>query len=498
MKAVIAFTAMCFGMFLALLDIQIVASSLQQIGGGLSASQEEISWVQTAYLIAEIIVIPLSGWLTRMCSTRYLFAGSAIGFTLASVACGAAWNIDSMILFRALQGALGASMIPTLFTACFHYFTPPQQVIPAAIIGTISFLAPTLGPVIGGFITDQLSWQWLFYINVIPGLLIGVLALLYIDIDQPDWKLIGQADYFGILLLAVGLGTLEYLLEEGTRWNWFDDGNITACAWVSAACLAGLVLRSLMAEHPVADFRAFRDRNFTIGCLLSFTAGIGIFTTNFVTPAFLGYDRGFSSWATGLAIFPSGVASLLAMPLYIILARRFDLRWIMLGGLAAFALAMWSFTYITSDWGAQELLWPQIFRGVPLVFFVAPVVTLGLGCLPPERLKYASGLFNTMRNLGGAVGIAASSAILSAQTNVHYAALRASLTPARGPVRETSFQLTQQLGAGNTAHQRLLDMLWRMTILQAQTISYADVYFAIVAAFALAACLPLLMRKQVS
>lgn len=500
MKAAIAFGAMAFGMFMALLDIQIVASSLQEIGGGLSASQDQISWIQTAYLVAEIIVIPLSGWLTRLCSTRFLFAGSAIGFTLASLACGTASNIGSMIAFRALQGALGASMIPIVFTSSFHYFQGKRQVLAAAVIGTISFLAPTLGPVIGGFITDTLSWPWLFYINLIPGLIIGALVLLYVDIDEPDPNLISQVDYVGIALMAVGLGTLEYMLEEGTRWNWFDDPTITACAWISAISLIALVVHSLLVRHPIADFRAFRNRNFSIGCVLSFTAGIGIFTTNFVTPAFLGYDRGFSAWQTGLAIFPSGCASLLGMPVYVALARRFDLRWIMMIGFLAFAFAMWSFTFITSEWGANELLGPQIYRGLPLVFFVAPLVTLGLGSLSAERLKYASGLFNTMRNLGGAVGIAMSSAILSTQTNVHFNRLASNLTVSRVAVREAALRLTQQFGpeAGNPTetHHRLLLELWRLASLQAQTISYADVFRAIMAAFLIAAGLIPFMRKD--
>ncbi len=184
MKAILPFAVMCVGMFVALLDIQIVASSLQDIGGGLSAAQDQISWVQTAYLIAEIIVIPLSGWLTRVFSTRWLFAASALGFTLSSMLCGLAWNIDSMIVFRGLQGMLGASMIPTVFTSSFYYFPGPKRVYAAAVIGTIASVAPTLGPVIGGYITDALNWHWLFYINLIPGIAVTVLVAMYANIES--------------------------------------------------------------------------------------------------------------------------------------------------------------------------------------------------------------------------------------------------------------------------------------------------------------------------
>ena len=336
MKAILPFAVMCVGMFIALLDIQIVASSLQDIGGGLSAAQDQISWVQTAYLIAEIIVIPLSGWLTRVFSTRWLFTFSALGFTLSSMLCGLAWNIDSMIIFRALQGLLGASMIPTVFTSSFHYFQGPKRVYAAAVIGTIASVAPTLGPVIGGYITDALNWHWLFYINLIPGLGVALLVAMFVKIDEADLSLLRNADYLGILLMAVGLGTLEYFLEEGTRWNWFSDSTITTCAWISGISLLAFIIRSMLVENPVVEFRALGNRNFAIGCFLSFVTGIGIFSTIYLTPLFLGYVRGYSAWQTGIAVFSTGVASVIGVPFYIFLAKRFDLRWIMMFGLACF------------------------------------------------------------------------------------------------------------------------------------------------------------------
>ena len=265
LRAIVPFAIMCVGMFIALLDIQIVASSLQEIGGGLSAAQDQISWLQTAYLIAEIIMIPLSGWLTRLFSTRRLFAGSALGFTCASMLCGLAWNIDSMIVFRALQGLLGASMIPTVFTSSFHYFPGTKRVYAAAVIGTIASVAPTLGPVIGGWITDTLDWHWLFYVNLVPGLLVTIGVALLVDIDKADLSLLGDADYPGIALMAVALGTLEYVLEEGARWNWFSDETIRICAIISAVTGLLFVARSLTYEHPVVDLHALRDRNFLIG-----------------------------------------------------------------------------------------------------------------------------------------------------------------------------------------------------------------------------------------
>ena len=369
--SVLPFAVMCVGMFIALLDIQIVASSLADIGGGLSAAQDEIAWVQTAYLIAEIVMIPLSGWLTRVFSTRWLFAVSAAGFTASSMLCGLAWNIESMILFRGLQGMLGASMIPTVFTSSFHYFEGPRRVYAAAVVGTIASIAPSLGPVIGGWITDTLDWRWLFYVNLLPGLLVTIGVAILVDIDKPDLSLLKGADYPGIVLLAITLATLEYFLEEGSRWNWFSDETIRTCAIVAGVSGVLFVVRSFTFANPVVDLRALGNRNFTVGCILSFVTGIGMFATIYLTPLFLGYVRGFSAWQTGLAVFATGVASVAGVPVYVALGRRVDLRWLMMFGLASFGLSMWAFTFITSDWGADQLLIPQILRGFPQVFAVA-------------------------------------------------------------------------------------------------------------------------------
>lgn len=498
-RSLLPFVVMCFGMFIALLDIQIVASSLQDIGGGLSASQDEISWVQTAYLIAEIIVIPLSGWLTRVFSTRWLFTASAAGFTLTSMLCGLAWNIDSMIVFRALQGLLGASMIPTVFTSSFHYFQGPRRVYAAAVVGTIASVAPTLGPVIGGWITDTWNWHWLFYINVVPGALIAVLVAILVKIDEPDIKLLKEADYPGILLMAVALGTLEYTLEEGTRANWFDDQTIRTTATIAGISSLLFFIRSLTYSKPVVDLRAFGNRNFAIGCLLSFVTGIGIFSTIYLTPLFLGYVRGFNAWETGLAVFSTGAASMLGVPFYIMLAKRYDIRWLMMFGLASFGISMWGFSAITHDWGGDQLFWPQVFRGFPQVFAVAPAVTLGLGSLPPERLKYASGLFNMMRNLGGAVGIAVSAAILNNRTNMHFNAIASNLTPANGAMERLTGGVARRYseiaGSINDGQTAALKQLFRLAYREASTMAYADAFRVIMAAFVIATALVPLLRN---
>ncbi|MGH7000861.1 MAG: MFS transporter, partial [Stellaceae bacterium] len=357
----------------------------------------------------------------------------------------------------------------------------------------------TLGPVIGGWITDTLNWHWLFYVNLVPGLLVALGVAALVDIDEPDRSLLGGADYPGIVLMAIGLGTLEYVLEEGARWNWFSDPTIRNCAWIAAIAGILFVIRSLTYAHPVVDLRALGNRNFLLGCILSFVTGIGIFSTIYLTPLFLGYVRGFSAWQTGVAIFSTGAASLVGVPIYVALGRKVDLRWLMMFGLASFGLAMWAFSFITHDWGGGQLLLPQILRGFPQVFAVGPAVTLGLGSLPLARLSYASGLFNMMRNLGGAVGIAAGGAILNDQTNRHFLDIASTLTPANLAMQQLlagmSARLSAVLGSADAGHRAALKQLYDLAYREAATMAYADAFRVIMVAFIVATLLVPLMRK---
>jgi DHA2 family multidrug resistance protein len=496
---VVAFAVMSVGFFIALLDIQIVAASLRDIGGGLSAGTDETAWVQTSYLIAEIIVIPLSGWLSRVLSTRWLFSISAAGFTLTSLLCGWAWDIHSMIVFRALQGFLGGSMIPTVFTTAFAYFKGHQRIIAAATIGALSSLAPTLGPTVGGWITDHYSWHWLFFVNLVPGAIVTVVVPMLVRIDTPDLKVLRGADYLGMVLMALSLGCLEYTLEEGPRWGWMDDATIALTAWIAALAGVAFVIRSLLHPHPVVDLRALKSLNFTLGCFFSFVSGVGIFATVYMTPLFLGRIRGFSALQIGIAVFSTGLFQIMSIPVYTMLARRVDLRWLMMFGLACFGLSMWNFTPLTHDWGWRELLLPQGLRGFAQQFAVAPAVTLTLGALAPERLKFSSGLFNLMRNLGGAIGIAVCGTLLNGRTNLHFERLASHLTAANqalSPLLQHA-TATASVASGDPvhAHTVALEQLWALTLREAQTQAFADAFFVITGAFVLATLLVPVMRK---
>ncbi len=497
---IFAFATMAVGFFISLLDIQIVSASLRDIGGGLSAGADEVAWVQTSYLIAEIIVIPLSGWLSQVMSTRWLFSISAVGFTVTSLMCGWAWDINSMIVFRALQGFLGGSMIPMVFTTAFFFFQGHQRVVAAAVVGSLASLAPTLGPTVGGWITDNYSWHWLFFINLVPGLFVAVVVPILVHVDKPNPRLLRGADYLGMGLMALFLGTLEYTLEEGPRWNWLSDDTIRATAWIT--CLSGLafIWRSLTFAHPIVDLRALKSRNFSLGCLFSFVTGLGIFSVIYLTPLFLGRVRDFGALQIGLAVFTTGVFQVCAIPLYTFLARRVDLRWLLMLGFIIFTLSMVLFLPIAHDWGWRELLWPQALRGFSQQFMVAPTVTLTLGGLPPERLKLASGLFNLMRNLGGAIGIAVCGTILNDRTNLHFLRLAEHLNAGNWAVSG----MLQRVTAGDTlalagdsvhGHRAAMKALWALTMREAQTLTYADAFTAILACVAVTTLLVPLLRK---
>src|SRR3954451_21519493 len=268
LRRLFAFLIMVFGMFMAILDIQVVSASLSEIQAGLSASSSEVSWVQTSYLIAEVIAIPLSGFLSRAFGTRLLFAISASGFTIASFFCGFASTIEQMIFWRALQGFLGAGMIPTVFASAYTVFPRTKFYIVGPIIGLVATLAPTIGPTVGGIITDWMSWHWLFFINIIPGIGITIGVLILVDFDRPDFALLEHFDWWGLLFMAAFLGTLEYVLEEGARYEWLQDTSNAVCAAFCAVSPIVFFWRVLPAREPIVDLTTFTDRNFAIGCLI--------------------------------------------------------------------------------------------------------------------------------------------------------------------------------------------------------------------------------------
>ena len=496
-RKLIAFFALVLGMFMAILDIQIVSSSLGEIQAGLSAAPQEIAWVQTSYLVAEVIMIPLSGFLSRALSTRVLFTISAAGFTIASVLCATATTINEMIVYRAFQGFIGGGMIPTTFAAAYSIF-PKRHMGPVmALVALTVTIAPTIGPTVGGYLTDLFSWHWLFLVNVVPGIFATVIAWTFVDFDKPYFDLLRRFDVMGLISLAVFLGSLEYVLEQGPVDDWFQSATI---ATLAVASVVGGVLffwRAFRAEEPVVDLRAYDDRNFAVGSLLAFVMGIGLYGLTYLYPLFLARVRGYSALQVGETMFVTGVCMFIAAPIVGTLVRRVDPRWLIGGGFAGFVLSTVELLPITSQWGFWELLLPQMLRGFSLMFCMAPINVVALGTLPPDRLKNASGLFNTVRNLGGAFGLAGINTLLNVRTDVHQLHLREHVTWGRNVVEETVGGLTQKFSTLVTVDPELaaLKKLAGMVRREALVLAFADVFLVIAVIFALSAALVFFIRR---
>ncbi|TCV92903.1 DHA2 family multidrug resistance protein [Luteibacter rhizovicinus] len=493
-RKLLLFSLMALGQFMALMDIQIVASSINDIQAGLAAGPDESSWVQTAYLMAEIVMIPLSGWLSRAFSTRWLFTASAAAFTVTSVACGLAWNIESMIAFRAIQGFVGGAMIPTVFATGFALFEGKRRAMVPAVLGILGALAPTIGPTLGGYITDTWSWHWLFFINILPGIVIVSTIPILGRVDEPDPGLMKHFDFISLILLAMSLGGLEYVLEEGYRWNWMDDETIRGVAWIAGISGIAFIVRTLRSVHPLVDLKALRNPTFALGCLFNFVTGFGIFAAVYVLPLFLARVRGFNAHQIGNAVFIAGVAMVASAPIAANLSRRLDLRIMIAFGLCMFAAGLWMMSFIASEWTGAELFWPQVVRGFAILFCIVPATNMALGSVAPERLKMASALFNTMRNLGGAVGIAAVNTVLNDRLNLHWLRLNEHMTGASATIGGIRQHLIQHGSDATQAGEQAIAMLARLVRREATTLAFADVLWLMAMLFVLALPLVLLVR----
>ena len=484
----IGWVAMVVGMFLAILDIQIVASSLENIQAGLSASPDEIGWVQTSYLIAEVVMIPLSGFLSRLMSTRWLFVISAIGFTVMSIASAFAWSIESMIWFRAMQGFLGGAMIPTVFATTYIIFPPEKRNTASVMIGLIATMAPTVGPTLGGFLTQSLSWHWLFLINVIPGVLIATVVGMTLRIDKGDRSLLKGFDLKGLIAMAVFLGSLEYVLDEGPKDDWFDE---TAIVYGTIVCvIAGIYFfwRMFRYDKPIVDLKSFADRNFTMGCVFSFTLGIGLYGSVYIMPLMLGRIRGYDSLEIGIVMAVTGISQFICAPIAGKMTAKYPPRVVLGIGLIMFAIGLAMHGFNTSEVSFNELIFPQIVRGAALMFCMLPVTNLALGTLPPEKIKNASGLYNLMRNLGGAMGMAGINTLLDKRIDYHFSHLAEHINPASTAFKQylaTIMARYSDMGIADP-HAAAMKFIVNLVTREASMISFNDVYLAMAATFFIA------------
>jgi MFS transporter, DHA2 family, multidrug resistance protein len=414
----IGYLAMCIGMFMAILDIQIVASSLPDIAAALAIPIDRISWIQTAYLIAEIIAIPLTGWLTRLLTLRWLFVAGVAGFTMASAGCAASTAFFPLIFFRTVQGFTGGVLIPAVFTAVFSLFPERLHTRATVIAGVLAMLAPTLGPALGGYITETFTWHWIFLVNIGPGLLAATVTSLCLNGGRPDWRLLHQLDRTSLFLLAFGLAAVELGLKEAPEQGWTSA---TVLLLLATCLIFGflLVRRSLRRAQPLLHFRCFADRRFAASSFLSFVLGTGLYGSIYLLPLFLALVRQHTAIEIGGVMIVTGLAQLVAAPVAALLEKRFHPCFVSALGYGLFTagLAANGFETYESDFTAFVI--PQILRGFGVMLCVLPTTTVALEGREGSLLAELSGLFNGLRNLGGAIGIAAVDTILQARIPVH-------------------------------------------------------------------------------
>ncbi|MEP7704910.1 DHA2 family efflux MFS transporter permease subunit [Paraglaciecola sp. 25GB23A] len=477
MKQRIAFVAVMLGMFMAILDIQIVASSLNEIQAGVLATPDEISWVQTAYLIAEIIMIPLSGMLTRWLSTHLTFVISCLAFTVASIGCALAQTIDQLIIMRAIQGFVGGAMIPIAYALSFKLF--PLRVMGAvqAVIGMIATTAPSIGPTLGGYITQHASWHWLFLMNVVPGILASAGVWFFLRIDKPDFALFKKIDFLGLLYLALFLGPLEYILEEGPGEEWFDSTLILLLSSVCVLGALGFFWRAFRVTLPIVDLKVFRDRNFALGASLGFMIGIALYGMVYLMPLFLGTVRGFNSLQIGQLMFVTGASMFCSAPIIGRLSDKVDPRYMLAVGLAMVGMGAMMNANLTDQADFQQFMWPQMVRGVGLLMCLLTASRIAMGRLPNSEISNAAGLFNVLRNLGGAVGLAFMDTIRDIRVDYHWAQLIPAIDTNRAVVIEelTKAQLSVAGVASDPAAAAIKQIADRV-MQQAQVLAFNDLF----------------------
>lgn len=419
----VGFLALCLGMFMAILDIQIVASSLPDIQAGLHIPLDRLNWVQTSYLIAEVVAIMLTGWVTPALSTGGLFTLSVVCFSLASLGCGAAGSFAGLISCRVVQGFFGGAIIPTVFTAGYRIFPPRLQARATLIAGLFAVMAPTVGPCLGGYITENYDWPWLFWINPAPGLVVAFVAWRTVRIDRPDITRWRHIDFVSAFAVAVALAGIELLLSEAPRAGWGSPASLGLMALSGLSAVWG-VRRCLGKRDPLVNFRIFRLAHFSAACGLNFSLGMGLYGSVYLLPLFLGYVRHHTALETGAIMTVTGAAQLLSAPLVAYAERRLSPVIVTSMGFALFGVGLLVNGFETPASDAAQLFLPQVLRGVAVLTCLIPVTNAALIGHDPVDLPQASALLNLIRNLGGAIGIS----VVDTFINLRPAALGAALT----------------------------------------------------------------------
>lgn len=484
LKTWICVMGVLLGCFMAVLDIIVTNSSLRDIAGTLAASADEISWVPTSYLVAEIVVIPLTSWLSSAFSLKKYLLVNSLLFVFFSVCCGQARSLDLMILFRVLQGFTGGVLIPLSFVVILTYLPPSKRAIGMAMFTITATFAPALGPLLGGWLTDHYGWPFVFYINIVPGILLIAAVWFTMEKQPMNLGLLKKGDWWGILTMAIGLAAFEIVLEDGNRKDWFGDPGIVKLAWTAAIFIPAFIVIELRQKEPLVDLRLFARRNFGLGSIVNVVLGIGLYGVVFILPLYLGQIHGYSATQIGMVIIWLGLPQLVVIPLIPKLMKFVDARIIIGVGILLFGGSSFLDIHLDSNFAGPQFYIPLIIRalGQPLIMTPLSAVTTS-GMAKGRESGAASALFNMMRNIGGSIGIAGLSTLLSVRERFHSERIGESVTVYSGAVQERMRQSAAYfLSQGSdpySANLRAIGAIGGMVRRQAFLLAYSDCFLVL-------------------
>jgi len=485
--------------FMEVLDTTVVNVSLPHIAGNLSATIDESTWALTSYLVANAIILPLTGWIANFFGRKRLLLTSVAGFTAASFLCGLAPNLPLLILFRVIQGFTGGALQPISQAVLLEAFKPEERGRAMGFWGLGIVVAPILGPVLGGWLTDSYSWRWVFYINIPVGILSFALVQLYIFDPPYITRRSSRIDYWGIGMLAVGVGALQLLLDKGQEDDWFASRLIVALAAVALAMLAAFVVRELRTQHPVVELRVLRVRTYSTGVFLITVVGFVLYGSLVLLPLMLQTLLGYPSLQAGIALAPRGMGSFIAMPLVGMMMGRVDARKLLATGLAVGALTLYWLGSLNMNLGYWDIFWPQFIQGMSLGLLFVPLTTITMDPIPRESMGNATSIFNLMRNIGGSMGIAAATTLLTRHREQHTSALVSHIDPYSAQAQALIEQLRAAFVARGadlaTASERARAAVWGMVQRQAMMLSFTDIFRWLALLFLALLPLLLLMRS---
>ena len=499
-KTWIAVIGATLGAFMAVLNIQIVNASLADIQGAIGAGIDDGGWISTSYLIAEIVVIPLSGWLAQVFSIRIYLLTNAILFLALSAACALAQDLPQMIVLRAVQGFTGGVLIPMAFTLIITLLPRAKQPVGLALFALSATFAPAIGPTIGGYLTENFGWQYIFYVNLVPGAI--MVGMLWYALEPKPMKLslLRDGDWAGIITMAIGLSALQTVLEEGNKDDWFGSPFIVKLSVIAVVALATFLIIELTVKKPLLNLRLLVRRNFGFGMLANFLLGVALYGSVFILPQYLARIQGYNAEQIGTVLAWTGLPQLVLIPLVPRLMQKFDARIIIGIGFVLFAGSNFMNIFMTSDYAADQLLWPNVVRAIGQALVMAPLSAVATSGIEAENAGSASGLFNMMRNLGGAVGIALLQTVLTKREQYHSNVLTQSVSVFEQATRTRLEQLTQYfmnhgvLDRADASHRAYV-AIGHVVQKQAYILAFSDTFYLLGMALIVALIAVLFLKK---